>query len=72
MGLENPAELSGMILKAAKAERKRLEQQKIQQNKQPEFSPGSIERLNYLTGLWQQGLITDEEFEKERKHFDNH
>lgn len=31
--------------------------------------PGSLERLNDLVGLWQQGMISDEEYQKERSKF---
>jgi len=29
----------------------------------------SIDRLNDLTALWQQGLISEEDYQKERRHF---
>jgi hypothetical protein len=29
-----------------------------------------MERMDYLTGLWQQGLVSDDDFEKEKKHFE--
>lgn len=32
--------------------------------------PGSLERLNDLLGLWQQGLISDEDYWMERKKFE--
>lgn len=31
--------------------------------------PGSLERLNDLVGLWQQGLISDADYEAERKKY---
>lgn len=34
-----------------------------------ETIPGSTDQLNELTFLWQQGLITDDQFEKEKKNF---
>ncbi len=37
---------------------------------QDDFDPCSLDRMDYLTGLWQQGLIDDEEYHKERKHFE--
>lgn len=70
-GIKDPETLSGMILSASEAERMRLsELSKVKQQK-PEVSPGTIDRLDYLTGLWQQGLISNEDFKKERKHFEN-
>lgn len=32
--------------------------------------PGSLERLNDLVGLWQQGLISEDDYLSERKKFD--
>lgn len=32
-------------------------------------SPGNLEKLNDLVGYWQQGLLTNEEFEKESQKF---
>lgn len=71
IGLENPKNLSDMILKAAEAERYRIEQQTKTEKKQPQTSPGSLDKLDYLTGLWQQGLISNEEFKQEKKHFED-
>lgn len=72
IGLENPAQLSNMILKAAEAERKRLQNIKKQATRAKENTkPGSIDKMNYLTGLWQQGLISNEDFENEKKHFED-
>lgn len=36
---------------------------------EPDNGPSATDRLNDLVGFWQQGLITDEEFEVERRHF---
>lgn len=69
-GLKNPRALAGMILKAAEAERTRLEKINADKRKEPETHPGSLEKLDYLTGLWQQGLLSDEDFLKEKKHFE--
>lgn len=71
IGLENPKNLSDMIMKAAEAERYRIEQQAKKERKHPQTSPGSLDKLDYLTGLWQQGLISNEEFKQEKKHFED-
>lgn len=71
IGLKNPAAFSEMVLQAAETERELIKQQEIkEQKREPELTPGSMERMNYLTGLWQQGLISNDEYEQERKHFD--
>lgn len=71
-GQANPANLSDLISAAVRAERKRIEElsrmEKAPKEELP--SPGTLDRMNYLTGLWQQGLLSDEDFEKEKKHFE--
>lgn len=69
-GVENPRKLADIILQAAEAERKRLEEIKIFKSKPETQQPDNLEKLDYLTGLWQQGLLSDEDFKKEKKHFE--
>jgi hypothetical protein len=69
LGIKQPKQIADIILKAAEAERMRIREKK--QTKPPKKEPqtaGTIDRLEYLTGLWQQGLITNDEFEAERKN----
>ncbi|MGM0506717.1 MAG: hypothetical protein ACQER4_05985 [Bacteroidota bacterium] len=33
------------------------------------LSPQQMDRMDELTSLWQQGLISDEDFDQERRHF---
>ncbi len=72
LGQTSPQELSDMISQAIRAEQKRIqEENKIEESPAEEsHAPGSLDKLDYLTGLWQQGLLSDEDFEKERKHFE--
>lgn len=70
IGLENPQKLADMILSAAKAERKRISELKTRTAREEPSAPGRDDRMDYLTGLWQQGLISEEDYEKERKHFE--
>ncbi|MEX2600549.1 MAG: hypothetical protein WD355_02805 [Balneolaceae bacterium] len=70
LGQENPHQLAGLIRHAARAEQMRLQQQEKRERRTPDYDPGSMERMEYLTGIWQQGLISDEEFRKEREHFE--
>ena len=72
-GQPNPENLSDMISAAVRAERKRIEELN-RANETPEEeppSPGTLDKLDYLTGLWQQGLLSDEDFKKEKKHFES-
>lgn len=72
LGQPNPEQLSDMISQAIRAERKRIEELQKTENKTREEppQPGTLDKLDYLTGLWQQGLISDEDFRKEKKHFE--
>ncbi|HMB41897.1 MAG TPA: PH domain-containing protein [Balneolaceae bacterium] len=68
-GIKNPQQIADIILQAAEAERLLIrEKQKTKAAKEEPEAAGSIDRLEYLTGLWQQGLITNEEFKRERKN----
>lgn len=70
VGMDNPHSLSDMILKAAESERIRLKKEKLIPKTSTGSAPVSLDRLDYLTGLWQQGLLSDEEFKKEKRHFE--
>lgn len=71
VGLENPQNLADMILKAAEAERYRIEQQTTKERNQKQSAPGNLDKLDYLTGLWQQGLISNDDYLQEKKHFED-
>lgn len=66
IGLENPELISSSIEKAIEAELKRLEAEKRSKPRESEYSPGAMDQLEYITGLWQQGLIDDEEFKAQK------
>lgn len=72
IGLENPKNLSDMILKAAEAERYRMEQQVKNQREKSQQTQYNLDKLDYLTGLWQQGLISNDDYLREKKHFEGH
>lgn len=71
IGLEDPEMIATSIEKAVQAELRRMEAQKQTKPRETKYDPGSMDRLDYLTGLWQQGLVSDEDFEKERKKFED-
>lgn len=70
VGMENPGELKRMIEKAVKIRREGLKTSKQEQHRETDTQPGSMEKMNYLTGLWQQGLLSNEDFDNEKKHFE--
>ncbi|HLR24400.1 MAG TPA: hypothetical protein VK112_00945 [Fodinibius sp.] len=70
-GMDDPYQLKGILEKAIAAEKElRQEEQKSPEPRKPEYGPGQMERINYLTGLWQQGLLSDEDYEKERRELE--
>ena len=70
VGMENPDELKRMIEKAVRFRQEKLKTSKQEQQREPDTQPGSMEKMNYLTGLWQQGLLSEEDFDNEKKHFE--
>lgn len=72
LGQEDPEQLAETLRHAVQAEKKRIEQSKnIRKRPEPPAPPGTLDKMDYLTGLWQQGLISEEDFKKEKKHFDS-
>lgn len=71
LGLKNPGVISTSIEKAVEAELKRLEAKKQTKPRPTQYDPGTMDRLDYLTGLWQQGLMSDEDFQAEKKNLQN-
>lgn len=69
-GMETPERLKNTLEKAIAAEKQRQTQKKKTEPRQPDRKPGTMDRMDYLTGLWQQGLVSDDEFEEEKKHFE--
>lgn len=69
-GMENPCQLKGMLEKAIAAQKKQQQSEEERESRKPEYDPGSMDKIDYLTGLWQQGLMSDEDYEKERRHFE--
>lgn len=70
LGLEKPAEIRDILQQAITAEHRRLQQQQQRRKRETGYRPGSMDRMEYLTGLWQQGLISDEDYKAERKNFE--
>lgn len=70
IGQTNPYQLKELIVKAIANARKQLTEKQKTVPRQPKMEPGQMDRINYLTGLWQQGLISDEDFDQEKKKFE--
>ncbi|MEX2463897.1 MAG: PH domain-containing protein [Balneolaceae bacterium] len=71
IGIENPEKISEIISMAAESARLRLEKRSNQKNEMIDTHPGSLDKLDYLTGLWQQGLLSDQDYKEEKKHFES-
>lgn len=69
-GMENPGTLKNMLEKAIAAEKQRQKEKKKTEPRQPDRKPGTMDRMDYLTGLWQQGLVSNDEFDEEKKHIE--
>lgn len=68
-GLEQAGALEDVLYIAIKTEEKK---QALEEKAKGDhhIDPGGLDQMNYLTGLWQQGMISDEDFEKERAKFE--
>lgn len=69
-GLEDADRLKAILEKAIQAEIQNQKEKEKTRPAEPAYNPGSMDKMEYLTGLWQQGLISEEDYEKERKHFE--
>lgn len=67
-GLEQAAALEDVLYIAIKTEEKRRALEEKARGDH-ELDPGGLDQMNYLIGLWQQGMISDEDFEREQKKF---
>lgn len=71
LGQKKPKSLADTISAAIHYERKRIAELNKEKEKQIDLPPpGTLDKLDYLTGLWHQGLISNEDFEKEKKNFE--
>lgn len=69
-GLDNPEKLKTILDLAIRQEKDQKEFKEDVDQHAPRYSPGTLDPMNDLVGLWQQGLITDEQFEEEKKKFE--
>jgi hypothetical protein len=69
-GVTNPVPFTNTLKTAIALEKKRTQETDKLETKAPKYAPGSLDKLDYLAGLWQQGLISDEDYKKEKKHFE--
>ncbi|MFY0696360.1 MAG: hypothetical protein JXR11_00750 [Balneola sp.] len=68
-GIEKPESFLEKIDTAIAYQKEKLKASEKIKPRKPTHDPGTLEKLDYLTGLWQQGLISDEDYDQERKKF---
>jgi hypothetical protein len=67
-GIKDPVGVGAILQKAVDAAIERRSRQQFKVQAAPELHlPGTLETLNDLVGLWQQGMIDDATFETERR-----
>ncbi len=70
IGIEKPKQLLLNIEKAIAYQKTKADTSHQIKPNAPSHDPGMLDRLDYLTGLWQQGLVSNEDYEEERKKLD--
>jgi hypothetical protein len=68
-GVNNPEELAGIIQMAADQEKRYKEIDLTPKSDFDDLKTGAADQMNNLVGLWQQGLINNDEFEAERRKY---
>jgi membrane protein YdbS with pleckstrin-like domain len=69
-GIANPEKYKQILEKAIFLETNREQTQSVSPPAGPSYQPGNMGKINYLTGLWQQGLLSDDDFQEERGQLD--
>lgn len=70
-GIHSAEEIALLIENAAFSERERIDMRLEAESGKPAHPTGTLDKKNELVGLWQQGLITEEDFQHEMKQFDS-
>lgn len=67
VGIEKGEQLEDVLIIAIEKEKRRKAMQERAKGDYTEFRIGGLENMNDLVGMWQQGLISDEDFEAEQR-----
>lgn len=67
VGIEKGEQLEDVLIIAIEKEKRRKAMQERAKGDYTEFRVGGLENMNDLVGMWQQGLISDEDFEAEQR-----
>ncbi len=69
-GIAEPEPVAVLIERAAESERERMKMREEIEKTRPQHPSGTLERKNELVGLWQQGLISEEDYQQELRKFE--
>lgn len=67
LSIKNSEKIAMLLEQAAHMERQRMKWKLQAREYAPEYASGTLDRLNELVGLWQQGLISEDDYQAERK-----
>ncbi|HKJ45123.1 MAG TPA: PH domain-containing protein [Balneolales bacterium] len=69
LGIDRVEDIQDALEMAIANEKLRQSQEDKSKSDYPDVKVGGLEQMNNLVGLWQQGLISNEDFEKEKDKF---
>ena len=69
IGIKEPTDIKDAVDIALDLIRRKQIQTPKPRNYTPNIPAGGLDSMNTLVGLWQQGLLSDEDFEVEKKKF---
>ncbi|MEX2657128.1 MAG: PH domain-containing protein [Balneolales bacterium] len=69
-GIADPDPIAGIIEQAAESERKRSAMRQDAVETAPPHPSGTLDKKNELVGLWQQGLLSEDDYRNEIKKFE--
>ncbi len=70
-GITDPDPVADLIERAADMERDRMKMREEAAQFRPRHPSGTLDKKNELVGLWQQGLISEEDYQQELKKFES-
>lgn len=68
-GIRDPEPVASLIERAAISERDRMMIREEVERTRPQHPSGTLDKKNELVGLWQQGLLGEEDYRQEIKKF---
>lgn len=67
--ITDPGPIASLIEKAAASEHERIKVRNEVEQTRPQHPTGTLENKNELVGLWQQGLISEDDYKREIEKF---